>query len=308
MIKKEKGRYVVISETSGRVFGRYRTKKEARKRLQQMEIFKHLRGKRPREVIRRLTCFFAANFASLGKVIFDIITKGDSMKSMDSHSYEVEIKCLLNGEEAAYALREQMFRLDPDCQCLEVESQLNHYFLKGDLRFVFAKIKNHLQERDRAAFEHVAAQVHDYSLRTRKTDTMILLFLKASVDDTTSANGITRIEVEASLPSLTLEELDTALLDSGFRYQSKWSRKRENYRFLGMNATIDRNAGYGYMAEFEVVVPEESEAHQARARIRKAISLLGLQELSQVRLERMFAYYNAHWPDYYGTEKIFVVE
>ncbi len=46
MIKKEKGKYVVLSETTGRVFGRYRTKKEAHKRLQQMEMFKHLRGKR----------------------------------------------------------------------------------------------------------------------------------------------------------------------------------------------------------------------------------------------------------------------
>lgn len=43
MIKKEKGKYVVLSETTGRVFGRYRTKKEAQRRLQQMEMFKHLK-------------------------------------------------------------------------------------------------------------------------------------------------------------------------------------------------------------------------------------------------------------------------
>jgi hypothetical protein len=35
---------------------------------------------------------------------------------------------------------------------------------------------------------------------------------------------------------------------------------------------------------------------------------LGVEELPQDRLERMFAHYNAHWPEYYGTEKVFVIE
>jgi hypothetical protein len=44
MIKKIKGKYVVLSETTGRVFGRYKTKKEAEKRLRQIEFFKRLKG------------------------------------------------------------------------------------------------------------------------------------------------------------------------------------------------------------------------------------------------------------------------
>lgn len=43
MIKKEKGRYVVVSERSGRVMGRYKSEAEAKKRLKQIEFFKHLR-------------------------------------------------------------------------------------------------------------------------------------------------------------------------------------------------------------------------------------------------------------------------
>jgi len=35
---------------------------------------------------------------------------------------------------------------------------------------------------------------------------------------------------------------------------------------------------------------------------------LDVEELPQDRLERMFAYYNKNWPEYYGTEKIFVIE
>ena len=44
MIKKIKGKYVVMSERTGRKFGTYNTKKEAVKRLQQIDFFKHLKG------------------------------------------------------------------------------------------------------------------------------------------------------------------------------------------------------------------------------------------------------------------------
>ncbi len=46
MIKKKGGKYVVLSESTGRSFGTYKTLKEAKKRLQQMEMFKHLKKKR----------------------------------------------------------------------------------------------------------------------------------------------------------------------------------------------------------------------------------------------------------------------
>ncbi len=41
MIKKIKGKYVVLSESTGRRFGTYKTEKEAKKRLRQIEFFKH---------------------------------------------------------------------------------------------------------------------------------------------------------------------------------------------------------------------------------------------------------------------------
>ena len=44
MIKKIKGKYVVMSEHTGRKFGTYNTKKEAEKRLRQVEFFKHLKA------------------------------------------------------------------------------------------------------------------------------------------------------------------------------------------------------------------------------------------------------------------------
>ena len=46
MIKKIKGKYVVMSEHTGRKFGIYATKEEAEKRLRQIEMFKHLKKRK----------------------------------------------------------------------------------------------------------------------------------------------------------------------------------------------------------------------------------------------------------------------
>ncbi len=44
MIKKESGGYKVVSEKGKNLGGPYKTKKQAKKRLQQVEYFKHKKG------------------------------------------------------------------------------------------------------------------------------------------------------------------------------------------------------------------------------------------------------------------------
>ena len=44
MIVRRAGKYVVISETTGRRFGTYNTLAEAERRLRQIEYFKHLKA------------------------------------------------------------------------------------------------------------------------------------------------------------------------------------------------------------------------------------------------------------------------
>ena len=116
------------------------------------------------------------------------------------------------------------------------------------------------------------------------------------------------MEYEITFPNLTLDQLDQILLDSDFQYQAKWSRKREEYKYKDMTVCIDKNAGYGYLAEFEKVVTEPSMFEQVKQELRDEMSRLGVEELSQDRLERMFEYYNNNWREYYGTEKTFTIE
>jgi len=229
-------------------------------------------------------------------------------------SYEVEIKALLGSHERANELRAAMKALDPDCEMTSHNKQLNHYFEGGTLAQLAEVMQPHLSEENRAKLADLAqiigATAHgakSFSVRTRDKDDLVILVVKASVGDDTSENGVSRMEFEASVP-LSLGEVDELVLSAGFKYQAKWSREREEYACRGVTVCLDKNAGYGYVAEFERVVGDASEVEGARAEIDALMKELGIEELPQDRLERMFAFYNKNWPQYYGTDKIFTIE
>lgn len=221
--------------------------------------------------------------------------------------YEVEIKSLLGGKENAEALLEKL-KADPSFKSHGEHKQLNHYFIDGDISKAAASIKPHIKDQSRIAeLDELASKIKDYSMRTRWADGKVIFVIKGSVDDTTASNGTARREFEAEV-DCKLEELDQMILDAGFQYQSKWSRERQEYDYKGLNVTIDRNAGYGYLAEFEKVVEDPNIVDQVKDNIRNIMGEIGVAELQQDRLARMFDYYNANWQDYYGTEKVFNIE
>ncbi|HEY4513849.1 MAG TPA: CYTH domain-containing protein [Candidatus Paceibacterota bacterium] len=222
-------------------------------------------------------------------------------------TYEVEVKALLGSPARADEVRAAMRNADLNCKLESRNKQLNHYFVGGDLRKLEEKVFLHLRKEHVAKLNDLVAKAQDFSVRSREKDQKVFLVLKVSVDDTTSANGISRMEFEEQIP-LTLEELDKLILSSGFSYQAKWSREREEYKCLGTNVTLDRNAGYGWVAEFERMVQDSAEVDSARNEIRALMSKLNVEELPQDRLARMFDFYNKNWEDYYGTDKIFVVK
>lgn len=226
---------------------------------------------------------------------------------MAGHSYEVEIKSLLGSPERAEEIRAAMKAADPSVTLLSRNKQLNHYFIGGTLSQLAARAIPHLSSDAAHRLQDLAAKAKDSSVRTRDKDGQVLLVVKASMDDTTSENGIARLEFEEEV-DLSLAELDELVLSADYQYQAKWSREREEYRCLGTNVTLDKNAGYGWLAEFERVVDDESLLASARAEIDTLMQRLGAHELPQDRLTRMFDFYNKNWPEYYGTDKIFVVE
>jgi adenylate cyclase class IV len=219
---------------------------------------------------------------------------------------EIEIKSLLGERERAEALKARMCELDPSCTCVSTNTQLNHYFKGGDIEALYEATKHLMSEETREKFRMIAERGTNFSIRSRKRNDEVLLVVKASVDEGTSANTVSRLEFEEPV-ALTLEELDELILGAGFVYEAKWSREREEYAYKGANVCIDRNAGYGYLAEFEKVVPHDQAIDTVRSELDLLMEELGVEELPQDRLERMFAHYNDNWSDYYGTDKTFVI-
>ena len=222
-------------------------------------------------------------------------------------NYEIEIKSLLGDKAAADALVEKMRVLDPGLKVTGQNSQLNHYFVGGDLNVLFSLLENIFTKEQRDKFADFFANGTDFSVRTRYKDGEVLLVMKAALDGGTSANTVSRLEFEESLP-ITLAELDNFLLKAGFEFQAKWSRTRVEYAYKDITVCLDKNAGYGYLAEFETVTTEKDELPAVRARLEACMAELGVVELGQERLARMFAHYNEFWPEYYGTEKTFNIE
>lgn len=222
--------------------------------------------------------------------------------------YEVEIKSLLGVKENADKLLEKL-REDSSFESHGQHRQLNHYFTDGDLAKAAELVKPHFKKAGDPAgqMDELVSKIKDYSLRTRDADGKVLFVLKGSFDDTTASNGTARAEFEAEV-DITLDELDKLLLSAGFTYQAKWSRERQEFKYKKLNVTIDKNAGYGYLAEFEKVVEDPNLVDQTKDEIRSVMSEIGVEELNQDRLARMFDYYNNNWQDYYGTEKVFNIE
>jgi len=221
--------------------------------------------------------------------------------------YEIEIKTLLGEKINADLLKQKMMDIDPNTKLVSKNKQLNHYFEGGDIAKLFEITKDLLAEDARGKFLKMVAKGKNFSVRTRQKNDSVFLVLKASIDEGTSSNTVSRLEFEEPV-QIPLAALDKKVMDAGFVYQAKWSREREEYDYKGITVCLDKNAGYGYLAEFEKVVPDEAMAVPARAELEVLMHELGVKELAQDRLERMFAHYNSHWGEYYGTEKVFVIE
>ena len=219
--------------------------------------------------------------------------------------YEIEIKSLLGSPERAAKLKEKIRKKGG--VLLNSNKQLNHYFILDDVKRLKQELGSHITRRDQASFNKILKEGSNFSVRTRDTDGKVLLVIKASIGQDTSANGISRMEFESEM-GVSLDELDKLLLNAGLKYQAKWSREREEYKLNDINICIDKNAGYGYLAEFEKVVSDSGLEGSVRQELAKTMDELGVEELPQDRLERMFSYYNANWCDYYGTDKVFNIE
>lgn len=222
-----------------------------------------------------------------------------------SNQYEIEIKSLLGDEKQANILSEKISKRGGTLTAKN--RQLNHYFVTSNVVKFKDILLPHIEESKKLLFQKILDEGSNLSIRTRDTDGKVLLVIKASVGRDSSANGVSRLEFESKV-KITLDELDKLLLDAGLEYQAKWSRERAEYKLKDVNICLDKNAGYGYLAEFEKVVTDRTFANTIKKELLEIMKDFGVEELSQDRLERMFTHYNNNWQDYYRTDKVFNIE
>ena len=222
-----------------------------------------------------------------------------------SELYEIEIKSLLGNKKKADILSKKIY--ERGGKLTAKNKQLNHYFIASDVVKFKDTLSPHIDKSKRLLFQKILNEGKNLSIRTRDTDDKVLLVIKASIGNDTSANGVSRLEFESEM-KMKLDDLDKLLLNAGLKYQAKWSREREEYRLDDTSICLDKNAGYGYLAEFEKVVTDRALADSVKNELLGIMKDFEVKELPQDRLERMFAYYNQNWRDYYGTEKIFNIK
>ncbi len=187
------------------------------------------------------------------------------------------------------------------------QHQLNHYFKDGTLDTLLHSFAPYLTPEQIKQLQQISKTATSINVRSRQKNDTVLLIIKGSLDAASAAHSHQRMEFEAPL-EMTLEQLDQVILAAGWQIEAKWQADRVMYDADGITTDMMFTPGYGYVAEFEKVVTNEDEREAAHAAVIAIMQQLGVKELPNDRLERMFAYYNQHWQNYYGTTKTFTVE
>src|SRR3989344_1808619 len=223
-----------------------------------------------------------------------------------SQSYEIEIKSLLGSKERQQELRARLEALDPNFHLLEKSKRLNHYFVGGDLGGLFRRLLNRVDTAKIESFKKITTDFEEKNCSIRSKWVNPVRSSRGALNPAFAKADQHSSPWQAT--GLSLEELDQAILDVGFKYQAKWSEEREEYQFRDMRVTLDFSPGYGYMAEFEIVSNSAESIFADKAKLKATMKELGVEEVPNERIERMFEFYNANWQDYYGTDKVFVIE
>lgn len=254
---------------------------------------------------------------------------------------EVEKKVYLQTPQNADKFLDAVLQLAADDKCFDEsserrvlgESQTNHYFYPTSPVVLQNFQWDRWQTVPDFSYEEFA-NATSISVRTRKVvkpiraydgdypyDEEVLLVIKADFSGGDASNSAVRFEGEYKFP-VDQDTLDAFLLLAGFSLQAKWSRDRDSYHFylkpnnylnyffhdgVTVSVTIDRNAGYGYLAEVEVS-SQNDDVKALEGIAERIISNCGFSVMDNALLDAMFQYYNKHWRNYYGTDKTFNIE
>lgn len=219
-------------------------------------------------------------------------------------SYEIEVKSLLSSQKELDSILKKLKSNDPNLRLISESYQLNHYFIGTFSAESISQFSKLISKEELFEITELINNCKSYNVRTRFSNDTVYLILKGSIRGSSAIHGKNRAEFE-TVVNLDIEQLDNKLLQAGFKVQSKWSITRTKYSYLDIVVDLCFTPGYGYFVELEKVVHSTKDIKTAEQEIYKAMQYLGLIELDQNRLDKMFEYYNKNWQKYYKTNKNF---
>lgn len=237
---------------------------------------------------------------------------------MSDTNYEVELKVLL---WTAFPPEIFIKALSNDFKSVREkaeETHRNHYFEVPHRCKIMPAFEERLpiDHEDKIRIAEFR-NWNDIVVRSREVTTVhwtqVLLVMKSTVDWGTSQNGTIRKELEIPTP-MSIDDLDAILTaQAEIRPQAKWSRVRKTFDVVDKDGfyftvCLDKNAGYGYIVEFEVVVNNPSVIESTKLKLKNCINIMWLQELPEDQLHRMFEFYTKNWESFYQTENYFFIK
>ena len=237
---------------------------------------------------------------------------------MSDTNYEVELKVLLWNTFPPEIFIKALAKDFKSVRETTEETHRNHYFEVPHRAKIIPAFEERLpiDHEDKIRIEEFRNGT-SIVIRSREIKTVnwtqVLLVMKSTVDWGTSQNGTIRKELEIPIP-MTIEDLDSILIaQAELKQQAKWSRTRQTFDVVDKDwfyftVCLDKNAGYGYLVEFEVVVNNPSVIESTKLKLQNCIKLMWLTELPADQLHRMFEFYNKNWEAFYQTENYFFIK
>jgi adenylate cyclase class IV len=222
-------------------------------------------------------------------------------------NYEIEIKALLGSQEKIDELLSSISNDNDDFHKIDEQKQLNHYFKGKSIKPLLLNVASYYSEEQNQILREISAKAMSFTVRSREKNNRTFLVVKGSLDSASADHSHRRMEFEEPI-NLSIEALDVLIEESDLVLEAKWSAERIMYTCRDMVLDIMFSPGYGYVVEFEKVIKDESLIEETRGQLLATMKEYGVEELDSERLARMFAYYNSHWQEYYGTRKVFVIE
>lgn len=147
---------------------------------------------------------------------------------------------------------------------------------------------------------YVASGKND--LRIRRNDKEAFLILKRGW-----MHSDCRDEIEVKVERSDFKRLDEIFISLGYKYDTKWYRKRLEYKLTDFNITLDFNAGYGWVTEIEKIIRTGSEK-KAKQDILNFAKEIGIKPASQSLFDKMYKFYKKNWQHYYESKKTFDID